>query len=349
MHKFAVIGTNFVTDWLIAASREVEGAHLAAVYSRTEERGRAYAAKHGAPRVYTDLSDLAADTDIDFVYIASPNLCHAPQAIALLDAGKHVLCEKPIAPDLAAFDAMCAAAARNRRVLMEAMVCAHLPCWRSIRETLAEIAPIRRASFSFCQYSSRYDKFKAGIVENAFNPRLCNGALMDLGVYTLAAAQLVFGAPDSIRASMLRIPGSIDGAGSITLTYAHADPLTSGGAIADIAYSKISQGINPCEIQGERGSLLIDSITRPKTWKLVPRDGSRGDGVRVAAADIGPRTLDVTPARHPMAYELAEFIRQIDEGEDMRHIGASRAVIAVMDEARRQTGLTFDERITPNA
>ncbi|MDY3285202.1 MAG: Gfo/Idh/MocA family oxidoreductase [Eubacteriales bacterium] len=341
MHRFAVIGSNFVTDWLIEASREVENVELAAVYSRTEARGQEYAARHGIPRVYTSLDALAADPDIDFVYIASPNLCHAPQAIRLLDAGKHVLCEKPIAPDLASFDAMRDAAQKNGRVLMEAMVCAHLPCWLSIRETLAEIAPIRRASLSFCQYSSRYDKFKAGVVENAFNPKLCNGALMDLGVYTLAAAQMIFGAPDAVRASMLRLPDSIDGAGSVTLTYAHDDPLTQGGAIADIQYSKISQGTNPCEIQGERGSLLIDSITRPKAWRLLPRDGRRSDGVRVEAAGGGPRTLDVTPARHPMAYELAEFVRQLDCGADARWLDASRAVVAVMDEARRQTGLTF--------
>ena len=85
MHRFAVIGSNFVTDWLIEASREVENVELAAVYSRTEARGQEYAARHGIPRVYPSLDALAADPDIDFVYIASPNLCHAPQAIRLLE------------------------------------------------------------------------------------------------------------------------------------------------------------------------------------------------------------------------------------------------------------------------
>ena len=344
MHRFAVIGSNFVTDWLIEASRQVESVRLAAVYSRTEERGREYAARHGAEKVYTSLDALAEDPEIEFVYVASPNLFHAPQAIRMLEAGKHVLCEKPIAPDLASFDAMQDAADKAGRVLMEAMVPVHLPCWKAIRETLAEIGPIRRASFSFCQYSSRYDKFKAGIVENAFDPSLANGALMDLGVYCLAAAQAVFGAPDRVAAAIFQLPGSIDGAGSITLTYAHADPLTGGGALADIAYSKISQGKNPCELQGEGGSLLIDAITRPKVWTLIPRDGSRGDGLRVAAAGGGPRTLNVETELHPMAYELLDFVRQIENGPEAAWTDASRAVVAVMDEARRQTGLVFPGR-----
>ncbi len=344
MYHFAVIGTNFVTDWLLEAAREVEDVRLLAVFSRTQERGRAYAAQYGAERVYTELSALAADPDIDFVYIASPNICHRDQTIALLNAGKSVLCEKPIAPDCESLDAMCEAAQRNGCVLMEAMVPVHLPCWQTLRRTLLEIAPVRRASLSFCQYSSRYDKFKAGMEINAFRPELCNGSLMDLGVYCLAAAQVIFGAPDSVRASMFRLPGSIDGAGSITLTYTKNDPLTAGGAIADIQYSKISQGQTPSEIQGEGGSLLIDSITRPAAWTLLPRSGRRPDGLSVRAADnTEPRVLDVKPFLHPMAYELRDFVRQLDGAKEPRFLADSRAVLCVMDEARRQTGLDFSK------
>ncbi len=333
MHRLAVIGTNFVTDWLIDAAREVENVTVAAVLSRDCEHGRAYADAHDIPDVCTTLDALCEDRTIDCVYIASPNLLHVPQAVRLLEAGKHVLCEKPLAPDLSRFDEAVRTARKHDRVLMEAMVLAHLPCWKQIRETAAQIGPIRRALFTFCQYSSRYDKFKAGIVENAFNPCLCNGALMDLGVYCLHAAQLTFGTPTDIRAAAYRIPGSIDGAGSIILTYADG--------IADIQYSKISQGLNASELQGERGSLLIDSLTRPKTWTLVPRTGKRSDGVAVQTAGGDPRTLDVTPPRHPMAYELEEFLAQVDGARTERYLDDTRAVIAVMDAARMQTGIDF--------
>jgi len=341
MKRFAVIGSNFVTDWLLDASKETELAKPAAVYSRTEERGREYAAQHGIDKVYTSLDDLAKDPEIDFVYIASPNSFHAPQAIRMLNAGKGVLCEKPIAPDDTTLEAMMDAARKSNKPLMEAMVPAHLPVWLEIRELAKDIAPIRRATFTFCQYSSRYDKFKAGIIENAFRPELANGALMDLGVYCLHAAQLVFGSPDSVNASMVRIPGSIDGAGTISLTYSRPDALTGGGCIADIQYSKISQGTAPCELQGENGSLIIDSITRPVSWKLIPRSGKRSDGLAMGGSGLEPRTMDVKPPRHPMVYELEDFARAMDKGFDESLLYNSRAVTRVMDEARRQTGLEF--------
>lgn len=341
MKNFAVIGSNFVTDWMLEASKEVAGVHAAAVCSRTAERGQEYAKLHGLDKVYTSLDDLAADSDIDFVYIATPNAFHAPQAIRMLEAGKGVLCEKPIAPDSESLEQMISAAKRADKPLMEAMVAAHLPAWKDVRRLAMEIAPIRRASFTFCQYSSRYDKFKAGIVENAFRPELANGALMDLGVYCLNAAQFVFGKPDDVKAAMVKIPGSIDGAGSIVLSYTHDDPITGGACIADISYSKISQGANPCELQGEAGSIIIDSITRPQTWKLIPRSGKRSDGLAMGGSGLQPRDIDVKPPRHPMAYELEAFANAMDGGFDESLLDDSRAVISVMDEARAQTGLTF--------
>ena len=334
MVRLAVIGSNFVTDWLIDALRETPVFELAAVCSRTLERGQEYAARHGAPKVIVGLDDLCRDPDIDAVYVATPNLFHAPQTIALLESGKHVLCEKPVATDCASFDAMCDAARKHNRVLMEAMVCAHLPCWLEIHKLLDEIGPVRRASITFCQYSSRYDKFKAGIVENAFDPTLGNGALMDLGVYCVHAAQMIFGAPKSVRAAAVKIPGSIDGAGSILLGY--------DDCIADIQYSKISQGAQLTEIQGEGGSLLIDSITRPTTWRLIPRTGKRADGLSgVSGSGLSERSIDVLAPRHAMAYELSDFLRQI-HGESMPQFNENtRAVMQVLDEARAQTGVDF--------
>ena len=125
------------------------------VYSRTRARAEEFAAKWGAPRTYTSLDALCADPVIEAVYVASPNACHEAQAIALLKAGKHVLCEKPIAPDSAALARMARAARETGRVLMEAMMPAHTPAYRAIRAAMAQIAPVRRATLRFCKYSSR--------------------------------------------------------------------------------------------------------------------------------------------------------------------------------------------------
>jgi len=94
MTRFATIGSNFVTDSFLEAAQGVEGFQLEGVYSRTRARAEEFAAKWDAPRTYTSLDALCADPVIEAVYVASPNACHEAQAIALLKAGKHVLCEK---------------------------------------------------------------------------------------------------------------------------------------------------------------------------------------------------------------------------------------------------------------
>ncbi|GJM74689.1 hypothetical protein HMSSN036_69050 [Paenibacillus macerans] len=101
MIRFGTIGTNWITERFIQAALETEQFVLTAVYSRTEEKGKEFAAKFGDPKVFTEVKVLAESADVDAVYIASPNSLHAEQAILLMDHGKHVLCEKPMASNAA--------------------------------------------------------------------------------------------------------------------------------------------------------------------------------------------------------------------------------------------------------
>ena len=97
MIRFATIGSNFIVDQMLDAAGHCPGFAYEAVYSRTQQRAGEFAAKYGVSKTYTSLDALAGDNHVDAVYIASPNLCHKEQAIALMRAGKHVLCEKPMA------------------------------------------------------------------------------------------------------------------------------------------------------------------------------------------------------------------------------------------------------------
>ena len=160
-----------MTDFFLKAAQGAEGFHLEGVYSRTRARAEEFAARWGAPRVYTSLDALCADPAIDAVYVASPNICHEAQTIYLLRAGKHVLCEKPIAPDSAALGRMVRAARESGRALMEAMMPAHTPAYRAIRAAMAEIGPVRRATLRYCQYSSRYDKSRPASWKTPLIPR----------------------------------------------------------------------------------------------------------------------------------------------------------------------------------
>ena len=106
MYRFAVIGRNFVVEDFLRAAAQVPDVQAAGVYSRRADTAQAFAAQHGILRTYTQIEALAADSDLDFIYIASPNLCHEAQTVALLRAGKHILVEKPAAPSLDAFRRM---------------------------------------------------------------------------------------------------------------------------------------------------------------------------------------------------------------------------------------------------
>lgn len=323
MIRFGVIGTNWITERLIAAAREHDEFALTAVYSRTEEKAKEFAAQHHIANTYTDIEAMAASGQIDAVYIASPNSFHAGQAIAVMKHGIHVLCEKPIASNTAELRMMIEAAKQHNVLLMEAVKSTFMPSFGAIQEHLPKLGPVRRYIASFCQYSSRYDAYKAGTVLNAFKPELSNGALMDIGIYCIYPAVALFGKPKTVKATGVMLESGVDGEGSILLEYENMD--------AVMMYSKITSSSMPMEIQGEAGNLVIDKISEPNKVELQYRDGSIEDLTR--------------PTRvHTMYYEVAEFIRLLKEGRTESAVNTheiSLATMEIMDEARRQIGLVY--------
>ena len=323
MYRFAVIGRNFVVEDFLRAAEQVPEVKAVGVYSRAADTAQAFADAHGMTHTYTRIEDLANDPDVDFVYIASPNICHEPQAVTLLRKGKHVLVEKPAAPTLDGFLRMRDAAKKSGRVLMEAMMPAHMPALRFVRDCLPKIAPVRFASFPYCQYSSRYDKFKRGIVENAFDPTLGNGALMDIGIYCVHMMTALFGMPKAVDGQCFFLPQSIDGCGSITASY--------DGMLCSVRYSKITDGDLICEIQGENGCIRIDRASRPRAVTCSLR---HGETLRFATPDD---VLDMT-------FELRDFVRLLSGGDADAFLDTTALSLAVTDAARAKTGVDYTKR-----
>lgn len=328
--KIGITGTNFISDDFCAAAGQVPGAEVTAVYSRRQETGDTFASRHAIPHVFTDYGRFLA-SDIDAVYVASPNAVHCSQTLQALNSKKHVLCEKVLAVNEAQVRSMVDCARRNNVVLLEAMRPDFDPAFDIILENLPRIGTLRRASFEFCQYSSRYDDFRQGIVHNAFNPDLGNAAVMDIGVYCIHSLVRLFGMPEQVRAFSTKLSNGFDGSGIILMEY--------DGMTAEAVYSKISASVNPSVIQGEDGSILIDYISKPEQLELRLRTGSRDP------LDGGRReVLPFTPAPNNMVYEIAEFIRLVERNEvDHRYLRYSVDAIRVMDEVRRQTGIRFRE------
>ena len=330
--RFGVVGTNKITDWLLAGAAQDERFELAAVCSRTQERADEFARKYGAKYTFTSVEEMAKSDVVDAVYIATPNCTHAEIAITCMNHGKHVLCEKPMASNAKEVKRMIEASRQNHVTLMEAMIATMNPNFNIVRDMLPKLGKIRRYFASYCQYSSRYDKFKEGIVLNAFQPELSNGAMMDIGVYTIYPLVTLFGKPLEINAQGVLLSSGTDGQGAVNLRYADMN--------ATVLYSKIANSYLPTEIEGEDGNLVMDEIHTIRKVTYIPRPAAMsGRGPKAAPQEVGVQ-LD----RDDYYYEVAEFINLIEQGKiesDINSHAVSLATIEVIDEVRKQLGVVF--------
>lgn len=318
--KLGIIGTNFVSDWLANAAERSEEIEAHAVLSRTEESGKAFAARHGIENVYTNEAEFLS-SGIDAVYIATPNSLHSEYALRAIAAGLHVLCEKPIASNRKEFLMMRDAARSADVVLLEAMRPAYDPAYDDVRAMMKEIGAIRRASLIFCQYSSRYDKYREGEILRAFCPEYSNAAIMDIGVYPIHVCLRLFGFPTGdIMSKSVLLPNGFEGAGELLLPY--------DGMSVHISYSKTADSHSASVISGEDGEITIDRISAPGTITLNRRNG---------ASDV--RTYGGEPEEN-MIYELREFVKVIRD-EKNPHSEYSDMEMKVLDEVRRQNGILF--------
>ncbi|WJE38436.1 Gfo/Idh/MocA family oxidoreductase [Bacillus safensis] len=323
MIRFAVIGTNWITDRFLQAGEELADFTCTAVYSRSAEKGQAFAEKYGIDTVFTNLQQMAESDTFDAVYIASPNALHKEQAMLIMEHQKHVLCEKPFASHRKEVEEMIAAAKKHDVCLMEAMKTTFLPNFLQIKQHLDQLGPIRQVVAHYCKYSSRYDAYRSGELPNAFKPELSNGSLMDIGVYLVYPVISLFGLPNQITARGYKLSSGVDGNGSVLLQY--------DGHQALLFHSKISTSHLSAEIQGEDATMVIDQFHRPSQITIYDRDGHQTD---ISLKDDQPA----------MSYEMNHFIECIQQGMGQSPVNTfalSVQTMSVMDEARRQMGVMY--------
>lgn len=287
MMRFGIIGTNWITDRFINAVKEHPEFSIGAIYSRSEATGKDFATKYNVNNVYTDMVEMFQSGQIDAVYIASPNSFHAEQSILAMENGIHVLCEKPAVTSIHEMDKVIQASQKHQVTYMEAMKSTVTPAFLNLKKHLDKIGQLRRFVFHYNQYSSRYDKYKEGIIENAFRPELGNGAKTDLGVYCLAPIVHLVGEPTSVFKNNFLLSTGAEGQGSMILSYDEFEAI--------IMYSKISDSHLPSEIQGENGIIEIDRISDPKNITIKYRNGQTED-------------ISVNHEFDTMYYETDEFI-----------------------------------------
>lgn len=250
--KFATVGTSPICEAFLINASQVNTMEYIGAYSRDMEKAKVFGGKYGATQFYDSFEEMANNTDIDAIYIASPNSMHYDQSKLFLQNKKHVLCEKPLAVNPKQITELIQLANKEHLIYMEAICNLYYPQMDVLKDYINKIGKVEACKFNYAQYSSKYDSYKSGNLPNIFNPSFATGALMDLGVYCVYMAISLFGEPNNIISSASFLESGADAYGFSIFEYDKLKVL--------IHYSKTFQGQIKSEINGEFGSIVIDSI-----------------------------------------------------------------------------------------
>jgi predicted dehydrogenase len=288
---------------MIAPARDNSDFVVTAVAARDPERARGYAAEHGVPFVSDDYEALVQRDDIDLVYNALPPAGHKRWTIAALEAGKHVLCEKPFARNASEAREMVAAADDAGRTLLEAF---HYRFHNVVR---ASVALVREGALG--EVRSAEACFDAPIPrspgELRWSAEQSGGALMDLGCYPVHALRILVGEP-TVTAATGVFEGGVDS--SMAAEFAFA-----GGATGKIACSMTAPRFDAVlKLVGARGTLEVVNFLAPQSRRLPCRFTTVIDGVRRDHATDGPSTYAAQLAH--VAEVLAGRTPPLTGGED---------------------------------
>ncbi|MDU2940209.1 MAG: Gfo/Idh/MocA family oxidoreductase [Enterobacteriaceae bacterium] len=246
--RIGTIGSGAIAAQFIAAVQTTPGMEVTTVCSREKIRAEEFARQTGVEKSCCDYASMLTDDDIDAVYIASPNSLHFNHCRQALEAGKHVICEKPFTSTAAELRELIALAKKQRLMLFEAISIIYMPNFALIRQYLPMLGRIRMVQCNYSQYSSKYPAFLDKRQPNVFNPAFSGGALMDINVYNLHFLCELFGAPDEVSYQANLCDG-IDTSGIVTLRYPDFVAVCSG--------AKDSFSLNFAQIQGEKGYLNV--------------------------------------------------------------------------------------------
>jgi predicted dehydrogenase len=317
--RWGILGAGSIAKAQVA-DMQLHGFTVTAVAARDLAKAQAWAAETNVPTAFGSYEELAADPDIDAIYVATVHPAHADSARIALEGGKHVLVEKPFTMDAAQAQELVDLAASKNLVILEAMWTRWLPHMVRIREILAEglLGDVRTV---IADHDQKIDH-----IPRLIRPELGGGALLDLGIYPVSFAWDVFGAPDTVIAHATMSDTGVDLETAIILGY-------PSGAHAVLQIQMNGTGPNRAAIVGTEGRIEIDSVWYSQTAF------TRYD----AAGEVVERFDERDPGRG-MQFQTAELERIVASGElggDILPPSQTVAIMATLDEIRRQIGLTY--------
>jgi xylose dehydrogenase (NAD/NADP) len=270
---FGFLSTAHINRLVLAGARESDRVDVVAVASRDLARAKAYARENGIERAHGSYEDLLADPDVEAVYISLPNSLHVEWSISALEAGKHVLCEKPLSRRAEDVERAFDAADRAERFLMEAFMYRHNPQTRRLEQLVAEGALGRlqlvRAAFSFPLRDSANVRLSA---------ELDGGSLMDVGCYCVSGSRLLAGEPEQVYGE------EVTGAEGVDVLFAGTMRFPTG-VVAQFDSGLTLPERDELEAIGDQGSVFLDDPWHCKEPVLVLRRDGGEERIAVTPAD----------------------------------------------------------------
>jgi predicted dehydrogenase len=321
--RWGVMGTGWIAERFVESLQQSTRQQVVAVGSRSFEGAAGFAKQFNLPTGHGSYQDLVADPSVDVVYIATPHNLHHPCAVLALEAGKHVLVEKPLALNVAEALQIAQLAERRGLFCMEGMWTFSLPRYDVVRQLL-ESGVLGELRSVIADHGERFANS-----HRIMRPELAGGPLLDLGIYPIALANAVLGIPERVHAIGQPAPSGVNGQTSIMLGHSQGNQST-------IHTTLLSDTPSSAVIAGTKATLTLPGpFFAPGDVLLTEAGGRRR--IRYTEPAIGHRGLH---------YQAAEVARRITAGErssPRRPLQASIDTLAVMDEVRRQTGVVFAE------
>lgn len=321
--KWGIMGCGGIAHMFASSLNALDNGVLLAGASRTPGRAQAFAEKHGMERVYTDYEALVSDPDVNAVYIATTHNFHFENAKLCLENGKHVLCEKPFTVNAAQMEELIALAREKNLFMMEAVWTRFLPAIGKLRELLAggtigEVLTVK-ADFSITGEFAAEHRLR--------NKALAGGALLDLGIYPITFASIVFGEqPERIQSSVVMGETGVDDRSFCLFEYAGDRRAVLSSSFT---HSAPTEGV----VCGTKGYIRVP-------WFLAAQE------LHIHRTGEDPETIKLPYGDNEnFTFEIAEAMECIAAGKvesDILPLAETLAVMKTMDTLRAQWGLAYE-------
>jgi len=343
--RWGFLSTGSIANDFALALKATPNAERHAVASRTKESAEAFATKHGFAKAYASYEELVADADVDVVYVATPHAFHCENVLLCLEAGKHVVSEKPMAVNAKQAE-QCIAKAKEKGVfLMEGMWTRFFPTTRAVRKLVADGAIGKVVSVHASLGFKSEEFFNARL----FRPELAGGALFDVGIYPALWISAVLGVPSKVTAHAKMHATGVDEQTFATFEY-------EGGAMAQLQCGFTGALANEVLIVGETGTVRINRPPQaPDTYTLTTRQGDEPDPMLIRGKAVtyceplDPPHIGIAPGYNFVGsqgfrYEAEAVQTALADGL-LEHpempLSETLAMARVFDDIRKQIGLSY--------